>query len=245
MEGGLMVWLWTLSIRVGALYWNTRAVDTFAQSHYVVSAAKPGHVATDAKAEKCWIYNDHLDNYCFQPVAIEITSVYGKSAAPFLSCLAKKLVYMSGDTELQWLHQCLSLAMVTGNTASILAWVQVWSDFSHPQRINQCFYLTLVFFQWILIAFCLFVFFVGFIAFHMFCTLSSPRQYCFTTLSSYPDYHMAYNENTALRHTSLRLKLMRPFKWKKIFTLCVSSKFILDLLITIHKKHKNICSLLS
>ena len=97
MEGGLMVWLWTLSIRVGALYWNTRAVDTFAQSRYVVSAAKPGHVATDAKAEKHWIHNDHVDNYCFQPVAIEITSVYGKSAPrstqPPLAPAASRLQY--------------------------------------------------------------------------------------------------------------------------------------------------------
>jgi len=36
--------------------------------------------------------NDLLDNYYFQPVAIETTGVYGKSTAPFFSCLAKKLV---------------------------------------------------------------------------------------------------------------------------------------------------------
>jgi len=34
-----------------------------------------------------------------EPVAIETTgvTVYGKSTAPFLSCLAKKLVDISGD----------------------------------------------------------------------------------------------------------------------------------------------------
>ena len=49
-----------------------------------------------------------------------------KSTAPFLSCLAKKLVDISGDPrEGQWLDQRLSLAVVRGITASILACVQV------------------------------------------------------------------------------------------------------------------------
>ena len=101
-------------------------MDTFAESHYIVSAAIPGSVATDAETDKCWKYNDLLDNYYFQPVAIETTGVYGKSTAPFLSCLAKKLVDILGDTrERQWFHQRLSLAMFRRNTASILACVQV------------------------------------------------------------------------------------------------------------------------
>jgi len=40
-------------------------------------------VATDAETDKCRKYNDLLDNYYFQPVAIETTGVYGKSTAPF------------------------------------------------------------------------------------------------------------------------------------------------------------------
>ena len=101
-------------------------MDTFAESHYIVSAAIPASVASDAETNKCRKYNDLLDNYYFQPVAIETTGVYGKSTAPFLSCLAKKLVDISGDPrEGQWLHQRLSLAMVRGNTVSILACVHV------------------------------------------------------------------------------------------------------------------------
>jgi len=38
-------------------------------------------------------------NYYFQPVAIKTTDVYGKSTAPFLSCLAEKLVDILGDTK--------------------------------------------------------------------------------------------------------------------------------------------------
>ena len=45
---------------------------------------------------------------------------------PVLSCLAKKLVDISGDPrERQWFHQRLSLAVVRENTTSILACVQV------------------------------------------------------------------------------------------------------------------------
>jgi len=50
---------------------------------------------------------------------MKTTGVYGKFTAPFLSCLAKKLVDMSGDfRERQYLDQCLSLAVVRDNTAS-------------------------------------------------------------------------------------------------------------------------------
>jgi len=59
-------------------------------------------------------------------VAIETIDVYGKSTAPFLSGLTKKVVDVSGDLrERQWLHQRLSLALARGNAASILACVQV------------------------------------------------------------------------------------------------------------------------
>jgi len=108
--------------RCRSLVWDATVVDTFAESHFIVSAAIPGSVATDAETDKCQKYNDFLDNYYFQPVAIETTGVYGKSNTPFLSCLTKKLIHISGNPrERQWLHQRLSLAMVRGNTASILA----------------------------------------------------------------------------------------------------------------------------
>ena len=101
-------------------------MDTFAECHYIASAAIPGSVATDAETDKWLKYNDLLDNYYFQPVAMDTTGLYGKSTSPFLSCLAKKLFDISGDPrEQQWLHQHLSLAVVRGDTASILAYVQV------------------------------------------------------------------------------------------------------------------------
>jgi len=100
-------------------------VDTFAQGHYEDSARQAGLAATEAEAAKCQKYHDLQSNYHFQPVAIETTGEYGKSAAPFLSGLRKKLVDASGDPrERQWLHQRLSLAVARGNAASILACVK-------------------------------------------------------------------------------------------------------------------------
>jgi len=80
-----------------SLVWDAIFVDTFAESHYIVSAAIPGIAATDAERNKCRKYNGLLDNYYFQTVAIETTGAYGKSTAPVLSCLAKKFVDISGD----------------------------------------------------------------------------------------------------------------------------------------------------
>jgi len=79
-----------------SLVWDATVVDTSAESHYIVSASIPGSVATDAETVKCQKCNDLLDNYYFQPDT-ETTGVYGKSTAPFLSCLVKKLVDISGD----------------------------------------------------------------------------------------------------------------------------------------------------
>ena len=72
-------------------------MDTFAPSHYAVSATKPGTAVTDAEVPKCQKYNDFIDNYCFQPVAIETAGAYDKSAVPFLRCLAKQLGDLSRD----------------------------------------------------------------------------------------------------------------------------------------------------
>jgi len=66
-------------------------LDTFAQGHYKDSARQAGFAATKAEVTKCQNYHDLQSNYHFQPVAIETTGVYGKSTAPFLSGLSKKL----------------------------------------------------------------------------------------------------------------------------------------------------------
>ena len=92
---------------------------------------------------------------------------------PVLSCLAKKFVDISGDPrERQWLHQRLSLAVVRRNTTSILVCVDVWSDFSHHQCINQCPCSSLASLQCIAIAFRMPVFSVSCTVFGMFFMLT-------------------------------------------------------------------------
>jgi len=58
-------------------------VDTFAQDHYKDSARQASFAATKAETAKRQKYHDLQSNYNFQPVAIETTSVYGKSTAIF------------------------------------------------------------------------------------------------------------------------------------------------------------------
>jgi len=77
--------------------WDATVVDTLAQGHYKDSARQAGFAATKAEVTKCQKYHDLQSNYHFQPVAIETTGVCGKSTAPYLSGLTKKLVDVSGD----------------------------------------------------------------------------------------------------------------------------------------------------
>ena len=117
----------TLNPWYRSLVWDATVVDTFALagSHYIViSAAIPGSVASDAETDKCQKYNDLLDTYYFQPVAIETTGVYGKSTAPFLNCLAKKLVYISATP-----------GSYSGSTSACL-WP--WSEGTPPAYWSVC-----------------------------------------------------------------------------------------------------------
>jgi len=60
--GGLTLNPWYRGRR---LVWDATVVDTFAECHYIASAAIPGSVATDAETDKWLKYNDLLDNYYF------------------------------------------------------------------------------------------------------------------------------------------------------------------------------------
>jgi len=115
-------------------------MNTFAQGHYKNTAREADFAATKAQDAKYQRLHDLQNIYYFQTVTIETTGVYGKSTAPFLSGLAKKLVDVSGDSrECQWLHKGLSLAVVRANAASILAYVQVWSDIICSLLSFSCF----------------------------------------------------------------------------------------------------------
>ena len=120
--------------------------------------------------------------------------------------------------ERQWLHQRLSLAVERGNTLSILTFAQVWSDFSHPQCINQCSLFLLVSCLFSMNGhrlpnvrvfcerYCLRYFF------HAFC--EAHVQYCFVPLFSCPD--LVTTAWPSVVTFSLRLKHLRPFAAKLV-----------------------------
>ena len=86
------------------------------------SALAPGSAAVAAEERKRTKYASLADRYIFEPVAMENTGVVGSSTAKFLEVLGKRVTAQTGDRrETIWLFERLSLAVVRGNTASILA----------------------------------------------------------------------------------------------------------------------------
>ena len=109
-------------------------------------------------------YNDLLDNYSLIITFNQLQSkplVCTASPLPLLLELSCKEACWhfrqpQGATVTEWVASPAPVSghgQVRGNTASILACVQVRSDFSHPQCINQCSCPSLASLQWIAIAF--------------------------------------------------------------------------------------------
>ena len=104
------------------LVWDATCVDTYSASSLINAAITPGSAAVAAEERKCSKYASLVDRYQFEPVAIETTGVVGISTKAFLQRLGKRMTAQSGDRrETTWLFERLSLAVVRGNSASILA----------------------------------------------------------------------------------------------------------------------------
>jgi len=129
------------------------------------------------------------------------------SQAPVLNSFAKKLVDTSGDPrELQWCYQHLSLAVVWENAASMLACMQLKSDFSCSQCTNQYFCLPLAIAS--MHSYCL----LNVNAFYIF--YWRPYRCYFThwliiTITIKIDHCIAYGDSTTLWYVKLRLKLLK------------------------------------
>ena len=104
------------------LTWDATCVDTFASTSVVDCAVAPGSAASTAEERKREHYRNITDRYHFEPVAVETTGVLGPSTTAFLKRLGKQVSAVTGDKrETSWLMERLSLAVVRGNAASILA----------------------------------------------------------------------------------------------------------------------------
>ena len=105
-----------------SLCWDSTCVDTFCSSAVVDSAIAPGAAATRAEMRKREKYAGLADRYLFEPVSVETTGVLGASTAPFIRGLGRRITAQTGDRrETRWLFERLSLAVVRGNAASVLA----------------------------------------------------------------------------------------------------------------------------
>ena len=104
------------------LCWDSTCVDTFSRSAINESAIQAGSAADKAEERKRNLYSTLQSTYRFEPLAIETTGVYGKSSIKFIAELGRRISAVTGEKrETQWLRQRLSVAVMKGNSASILA----------------------------------------------------------------------------------------------------------------------------
>ena len=105
-----------------SLSWDSTCVDTFCASAVGATAASPGAAADRAERDKRLKYSNITDRYIFEPIAVETSGVLGSSTTIFLRGLGKRITAQTGDKrETRWLIERVSLAVVRGNAASIMA----------------------------------------------------------------------------------------------------------------------------
>ena len=105
-----------------SLCWDATCVDTYCDSALIESAIRPGAAADAAEVRKRTLYSSLTDRYRFEPLAVETSGVFGGGSAKFVVELGRRMTQVTGDRrELQWLWQRLSVAVVRGNAAAVLA----------------------------------------------------------------------------------------------------------------------------
>ena len=105
-----------------SLCWDATCVDTFCRTAIGETALAPGAAADAAEFRKRQRYQNLNDRYRFEPIAVETTGVFGRSSSKFVAELGRRISATTGDKrETSWLRQRLSIAVVRGNAAAILA----------------------------------------------------------------------------------------------------------------------------
>ena len=107
-----------------SLAWDATCCDTFCKTNIGDTAHSPGSAATKAKERKRSFYSGITDRHRFEPVAVETTGVMGKSTNKLIAELGRRIAAKTGERrETEFLRQRISLAIMRGNAASILATV--------------------------------------------------------------------------------------------------------------------------
>ena len=105
-----------------ALVWDATCADTYSATHVNHCALQAGYAANTAEQNKNTKYQTLSDRYIFQPISVETTGVLGKSTLTFLKDLGRRMKVESDDPrEGAWLRQRISIAVVRGNAACIVA----------------------------------------------------------------------------------------------------------------------------
>ena len=104
------------------LLWDATCVDIFRPTTLPRAAITPGVIAEEAEVRKRVKYGALTDRYDFQPIAVETSGVLGPSTRHFLRTLGSKISVSKGEPrETSWLYGRISMAVLRGNIASILA----------------------------------------------------------------------------------------------------------------------------
>ena len=104
------------------LCWDSTCHDTFCKTALKDTALSAGAAANKAEADKRRQYASLQGRYRFEPLAIETSGVFGKTSAKLVSEIGRRIAAQTGDKrETAWLRQRLSIAVVRGNAASVLA----------------------------------------------------------------------------------------------------------------------------
>ena len=105
-----------------SLTWDATCSDTFCKTNIGDTALSPGSAATRAEERKRVFYSGIAARYRFEPVAVETTGVLGKSTSKFVAELGRRITARTGERrETEFLRQRISLAIMRGNAASIMA----------------------------------------------------------------------------------------------------------------------------
>ena len=105
-----------------SLCWDATCSDTFCKSVLNDSASTPGIAANRAEERKRRFYANIAENHRFEPLSVETSGVLGASTSKFVAELGRCITAITGEKrETAWLRQRLSIAIVTGNAAAVMA----------------------------------------------------------------------------------------------------------------------------
>ena len=111
-----------------SLVWDATCSDTFSATAVIQSALNPGSAARAAEERKRTRYAALCGRF-----AVETTGVLGPAAAGLMRELGRRLTASSGDRrETEHLAQRVSVAIVRGNAASVLATARPATDRRQP-----------------------------------------------------------------------------------------------------------------